>query len=76
MRKRNHLNVSNPCFAPDRTSMVSSRGADKVIMAKEGEESCPRCGGKVYSAEMMMAKDRVSDGGGWGSDGGRSTALR
>jgi len=42
----------------DTTSMVSTRGADKVIMAKEGEESCPRCGGKVYSAEMMMAKDR------------------
>jgi hypothetical protein len=30
------------------------------IMAMEGEIGCPRCGGKVYAAEEVLAKGRVS----------------
>lgn len=45
------------CSAP----MVKPHGnPDFVMKAKDGEQGCPRCGGVVYSAECMMAKDRVS----------------
>jgi len=44
--------------ADPRPMATHSADADKTIIAKEGEDACPRCGGKVYSAEMMMAKDR------------------
>ena len=43
------------------TPLVKPHGnPDMIVKAKEGEAACPRCGGKVFSAEMMMAKDRVS----------------
>jgi len=29
-------------------------------MPAEGEEGCPRCGGKVYAAEEVLAKGKVS----------------
>ncbi|XP_076035485.1 muscle LIM protein Mlp84B-like isoform X10 [Oratosquilla oratoria] len=44
---------------PFVTPIVRPHGnPDFVVKAGEGEESCPRCGGKVYNAEQMMAKGR------------------
>ncbi|XP_018023251.1 uncharacterized protein LOC108679169 isoform X3 [Hyalella azteca] len=41
------------------TPMVRPHGnPDFVVKAKDGDQGCPRCGGVVYSAECMMAKDR------------------
>ncbi|CAL4124982.1 unnamed protein product [Meganyctiphanes norvegica] len=44
---------------PDSTPIVRAHGNPNSIMAcSEGDIPCPRCGGKVFMAETMMAKGR------------------
>ncbi|XP_045108095.1 muscle LIM protein Mlp84B-like isoform X2 [Portunus trituberculatus] len=47
------------CGYEDAAPLVRPHGnPDAVLPVLEGEIPCPRCGGRVFSAEMMMAKDR------------------
>ncbi|XP_050730567.1 uncharacterized protein LOC127005625 isoform X3 [Eriocheir sinensis] len=47
------------CGYEDAAPLVRPHGnPDAVLQVHEGEIPCPRCGGRVFSAEMMMAKDR------------------
>nr|XP_027213510.1 muscle LIM protein Mlp84B-like isoform X4 [Penaeus vannamei] len=44
---------------PDASPIVRPHGnPDAIIPAHEGETPCPRCGGRVFMAELMMAKGR------------------
>ncbi|KAK7073251.1 Cysteine and glycine-rich protein 1 [Halocaridina rubra] len=44
---------------PDAAPIVRPHGnPDAIIPCGEGETPCPRCGGKVFTAELMLAKGR------------------
>ncbi|KAK3893964.1 hypothetical protein Pcinc_002244, partial [Petrolisthes cinctipes] len=47
------------CGHEESTPLVRPHGnPDAILPVHEGETPCPRCGGRVFSAEMMMAKDK------------------